>query len=167
MYVWIKWGLLGVYYAKYKFFVLIRRGAMHLEINESYNPLYAESMQLVYQSVGWNKHTVEIIHQLFTVSTHVAIAFKEGKIIGFGRALSDGVFNGAIYDLVVHKEEQGKGVAQQILDTLLMQLKSVSCIHLISTVGNEEFYKKCGSRTVKTGMARYLSNELTETYLIE
>ena len=139
---------------------------MHLEIKENYNPLFAESMQQVYQSVGWNKHTIEIINQIYTASTHVAIAFKGDKIIGFGRALSDGVFNGAIYDIVVHKQEQGKGVAKEILHTLLKQLKSVSCIHLISTVGNEEFYKKSGFRTVKTGMARYLSKELAETYLI-
>lgn len=140
---------------------------MDLEIKVNYNSIYAESMQQVYQSVGWNKHTIEMINQVFTVSTHVAIAFKEDRLIGFGRALSDGVFNGAIYDLVVHTDEQGNGVAKEIINSLLTQLKSVSCIHLISTVGNEEFYKKCGFYPLKTGMARYLNQELAETYLVK
>ena len=33
---------------------------MHIEIKENYNPLYANRMQEVYQSVGWNKHSVKI-----------------------------------------------------------------------------------------------------------
>ncbi len=82
-----------------------------IEIKVNYNSIYAKSMQQVYQSVGWNKHTIDVIDQVFAISTHVAIAFKEDRLIGFGRALSDGVFNGAIYDLVVHKDEQGNGIA--------------------------------------------------------
>ena len=140
---------------------------MELEIKENYKPLYAESMQKVYQSVGWNKHTIEVINQVFAASTHVAVAFKGNRLIGFGRALSDGVFNAAIYDVVVHIEEQGNEVASEIINSLLTQMKSVSCIHLVSTIGNEGFYKKFGFQILKTGMARYLSKELAETYLIE
>ena len=138
---------------------------MTIELKELYQSNYAEPMQQIYKSVGWNKHNVEKINLIYKASTHVAIAFRGETIVGFGRALSDGVFNGAIYDIVVHKDEQGKGVAKEILTSLLNQMKSVSCIHLISTFGNEEFYKKCGFRTLKTGMARYLSEELAELYL--
>lgn len=102
---------------------------MDIEIKVNYNSIYAESMQQVYQSVGWNKHTIEMINQVFTVSTHVAISFKEDRLIGFGRALSDGVFNGAIYDLVVHTDEQGNGVAKEIINSLLTQLNP----YLVST----------------------------------
>ncbi|WP_316246002.1 GNAT family N-acetyltransferase [Bacillus sp. E214] len=49
--------------------------------------------------------------------------------MGFGRALSDGVFNGAIYDLVVHTDEQGNGVAKEIINSLLTQLNP----YLVST----------------------------------
>ena len=138
---------------------------MTIEIQELYHSKYAEPMQQIYKSVGWNKHTVDNINQIYKASSHVAIAFRGEAIVGFGRALSDGVFNGAIYDIVVYKDEQGKGMAKENLNSLLNQMKSVSCIHLISTIGNEDFYKKCGFRTLKTGMARYLSDELAEIYL--
>ncbi|WP_346764022.1 GNAT family N-acetyltransferase [Bacillus sp. BHET2] len=88
-------------------------------------------------------------------------------VVGVGRALSDdGVFNAAIYDVVVHHEHQKKGIASLIMSDLLEQLKDVSCIMLISTTGNEAFYKKQGMKRVKTGMARYLNPALEDEYLI-
>ncbi|WP_316245981.1 hypothetical protein [Bacillus sp. E214] len=50
---------------------------MDIEIKVNYNSIYAESMQQVYQSVGWNKHTIEMINQVFTVSTHVPLLLKK------------------------------------------------------------------------------------------
>ena len=49
----------------------------------------------VYQSVGWMKHDEQIIKQVFDASTHQVFAVVDGKIVGFARALSDGVFNPA------------------------------------------------------------------------
>jgi hypothetical protein len=58
-------------------------------------------MKEVYESVGWTKHTEEVIQQVFEASNVIALAFCDGRIVGVGRALSDGVFNAAIYDVVV------------------------------------------------------------------
>ncbi|MED3561885.1 GNAT family N-acetyltransferase [Bacillus xiapuensis] len=122
-------------------------------------------MRGVYESVGWNKHSNEVIKQVFEASNVHVFAELDGRIVGFGRALSDGVFNAAIYDVVVHKEYQKLGIAKRILDLLLAQLQNVSCIHLISTTGNEEFYRKAGFKKIKTGMARYLNSTLIAEYL--
>ncbi|MFF3099544.1 GNAT family N-acetyltransferase [Viridibacillus arvi] len=122
-------------------------------------------MKEIYQSVGWKKHSEKVIEQIFSSSNHTVFAFINGELVGFARAISDGVFNAAIYDVVVHPDFQGQGIAKMIVDELLVQLKSISCIHMISTSGNEEFYKKCGFKKLKTGMARYLDVHLTEEYL--
>ncbi|MFC9540032.1 hypothetical protein ACFTQ7_09140 [Lysinibacillus sp. NPDC056959] len=45
----------------------------------------------VYQSVGWIKHDERIIKKVFNASTHQVFAVKDKKIIGFARALSDGL----------------------------------------------------------------------------
>ena len=119
----------------------------------------------VYQSVGWMKHDEEIIRTVFKASTHKVFAVTEGRIIGFARALSDGVFNAAIYDVVVHKDHQGKGIARLLLEKLLDELKHVSCIHLISTTGNTAFYEKCGFKKLTTGMAIYRNPQLASEYL--
>ncbi|MFL7941387.1 GNAT family N-acetyltransferase [Priestia megaterium] len=122
-------------------------------------------MKEIYHSVGWKNHDEEKIKKVFQSSNAVAIAYDEDNIAGFGRALSDGVFNAAIYDVVVDEHYQYKGIGQQIVENLLAQLNDISCVHLVSTAGNEEFYKKAGFRKMKTGMARYLSPSLAEKYL--
>ncbi len=124
-----------------------------------------EGMKEVYQSAGWLKHSTDVIGQVFDASNVKVIVQSGDRIIGFGRAMSDGVFNAAIYDIVVHEEWQNRGIARRILGHLLDRLKGVSCVHLISTTGNEEFYMKCGFRKVKTGMARYVRAEQRDEYL--
>ncbi|KMM38455.1 GNAT family N-acetyltransferase [Guptibacillus hwajinpoensis] len=122
-------------------------------------------MKEVYQSVGWMKHTNDVIKQVFDASDIKVLVKVNNRIVGLGRAMSDGIFNASIYDIVVHKDFQNKGIAKQIVNHILEQLKEVSCVHIISTTGNEEFYRKQGFRKVKTGMARYLNIELHNEYL--
>ncbi|WP_068984550.1 GNAT family N-acetyltransferase [Bacillus sp. RS11] len=119
----------------------------------------------VYQSVGWMKHDEPIIKKVFNESTHQVFAVEDNKIIGFARALSDGVFNAAIYDVVVHKDYQGRGIARILLEDIMKQLEDVSCIQLIATTGNEPFYEKMGFKKLKTGMAIYKDPQLAEEYL--
>jgi ribosomal protein S18 acetylase RimI-like enzyme len=139
---------------------------MHLIIEETINVEDLAEMKEVYMSVGWMKHSEEVIRQVFESSNvKVIVKADNNRIIGFGRAISDGVFNAAIYDLVVHKEFQDRGIAKKILNHLLEKLADVSCVHLISTSGNEDFYKKHGFKKVKTGMARYKRTELEDEYL--
>jgi ribosomal protein S18 acetylase RimI-like enzyme len=138
---------------------------MKLDIKEKFLTDDLEGMKAVYQSVGWMKHSTEVIKQVFESSNVIVIVKSEGRVVGFGRAQSDGVFNAAIYDIVVHREFQNQGIASKIMTRLLDRLHGVSCVHLISTSGNEEFYKKCGFRKMKTGMARYLREELQDEYL--
>jgi GNAT superfamily N-acetyltransferase len=124
-----------------------------------------EEMQQVYASVGWTKHNTDIIRQVFNASTHVTIVTSDNRVVGFGRAISDGVFNAAIYDVVVHADYQGTGIGKLIIDDLLYNLRDVSCVHLISTTGNEDFYRRAGLKRVKTSMARYLNPTLAQEYL--
>ncbi|WGT41516.1 GNAT family N-acetyltransferase [Lysinibacillus sp. 1 U-2021] len=119
----------------------------------------------VYQSVGWMKHDEQIIKQVFDASTHQVFAVVDGKIVGFARALSDGVFNAAIYDVIVHQAYQGTGIARLLLEDMIAQLREVSCIQLIATTGNEPFYAKMGFRKLKTGMAIYKNQQLAQEYL--
>jgi hypothetical protein len=51
------------------------------------------------------------------------------------------------------------------MDFLFTSLSHVSCVHLLSTTGNEEFYRKMGLKRTKTGMARYLNTVLSDEYL--
>lgn len=141
---------------------------MNVKLYHDLSSVHLDDMQKVYASVGWMKHNQDIIKRIFDASTHVSIAVggKCGdEVIGFGRALSDGYFNAALYDVIVHADYQGKGIGRIVIDDLLHQLRDVSCVHLISTTGRDGFYHRAGMRKVKTAMARYLDPVLTDEYL--
>lgn len=123
-----------------------------------------DSIKEVYESVGWLGHDNENIENIFHNSSHVVIVKNYDEVIAIARALSDGVFNAAIYDVVVKKTYQQKGISRKMIEILLEDLKQISCIHLISTTGNEELYRKLGFKKLKTGMAIYKSIKLDSEY---
>lgn len=136
-----------------------------VEIHHDFSKVSLDQLEVIYKSVGWEKHTQAIIQQVFEASNIYAFATVKGEVVGFGRAITDHVFNAAIYDVVVHPDFQRNGIAKRIMESLLGQLKHVSCVHLISTMGNEGFYQKLGFKKMKTGMARYLNSNLVDEYL--
>ncbi|RMA90793.1 GNAT family N-acetyltransferase [Priestia megaterium] len=138
---------------------------MKISLSNSIENVEWSRMKEIYHSVGWTNHNEEKIKKVFQSSNVVAIAYDEDNIAGFGRALSDGVFNAAIYDVVVDEQYQNKGIGQKVIKNLLAQLDDISCVHLVSTSGTEDFYKKAGFQKMKTGMARYLNRTLAEEYL--
>lgn len=123
-----------------------------------------QQLVAVYHSVGWMGHDLNKVEQIYNNSSHYMIAKDNETIIGFTRALSDGVFNAAIYDVVVHPNYQGQGIARNLVQQLLDQFESLSCIHLISTTGNEAFYNKLGFKKLTTAMAVYHKPQLEAEY---
>ncbi|WP_371811489.1 hypothetical protein [Sporosarcina sp. Te-1] len=79
-----------------------------MEINKisDFSKVNLSEMQVVYASVGWTKHTAEVIKTVFEASQVIAIVTYNDRIIGFERAMTDGIFNAAIYDVVVHQKYQ-------------------------------------------------------------
>ncbi|MDW4082771.1 GNAT family N-acetyltransferase [Staphylococcus saprophyticus] len=120
----------------------------------------------IYHGNHWNGHNQEEVITLFNTATHVVIAKREGQVIGFARAMSDGVFNAAIYDVVVDTAYQSKGVGNKIVQEMVNYLGELSYIHLIATTGNESFYEAIGFQKLKTGMAIYNNAKLKDEYTV-
>jgi ribosomal protein S18 acetylase RimI-like enzyme len=138
---------------------------MDIQLHHDCSLANLDEMQQIYSSVGWKRHDTEIIRKILASSTHVTIAMDGQRMIGFGRAISDGVFNAAIYDVVVHPDYQRRGIGKRIMEDLLHRLRDISCVHLIATTGNELFYRRVGFKKIKTAMARYLNPALDSEYL--
>lgn len=77
---------------------------MDIKIHSDFSNANLDEMKGIYRAVGWTKHTNETIKQVFEASNVIALVTKNGRMIGFGRAISDGVFNAAIYDVIVHPD---------------------------------------------------------------
>lgn len=69
-----------------------------------------------------------------------------------------------IYDLVVNKDFQNNQIGMYMLKHIIKEIGSLSCIHLISTIDNLEFYQKVGFKKLKTGMVIYQGKRLLDTY---
>ena len=103
--------------------------------------------------LGRKKREPEQIRKAFEASYAVVIAFDSDKLIGGCRALCDGQFQAAVYDMVLLPEYQGKGIGKHMLDRLCNKLP-VENIILYSVPGKEGFYSKCGFRKMRTAMAK-------------
>ena len=83
----------------------------------------------------------------------VCFAYIENKLVGMSRAISDGEYHAAIYDLVILPEYQSKGIGTQIMEELHRRLP-VKTIILYAVPGKELFYGKLGYSKMLTAMAR-------------
>jgi ribosomal protein S18 acetylase RimI-like enzyme len=87
----------------------------------------------------------------------VCTAYQDGKLIGMGRALTDGEYQAAIYDLVVLPEYQRQGIGRMIMDAIHRRLDA-GMIILYAVPGKEAFYEKLGYHRLLTGMGRRLKD---------
>ena len=93
--------------------------------------------------------------QAFENSTKVVFVFHGDILIGCGRLLSDFAYQSVIYDVAVDIDSQGKGIGKRIMRELLEGEEDKNII-LYTTPGKEEFYKKFGFISAKTGMCRFI-----------
>jgi ribosomal protein S18 acetylase RimI-like enzyme len=83
-------------------------------------------------------------------------------MIGFGRAISDGLIQAAIYDVAVLPSYQGLGIGKQIIQKIVDSLPGCNFV-LYASPGKEPFYEKLMFRKMKTGMALFVRSEIMST----
>lgn len=89
------------------------------------------------------------LRKMLAASTVVVTAWQGQRLVGFGRATSDGVFRATLWDVVVATDQQGGGIGRQLVDALLRSrpLRSVERIYLMTTQSSG-FYQQIGFRLV-------------------
>ena len=108
--------------------------------------------------VGMAYDTSDVHRRAFEASHTTVFAYHRNQLIGFGRAISDGVYQVAVYDVAIRPEYQGQGIGTTIMKNILDRISHCNVI-LYSSPGKEDFYKKLGWRKMKTGMALFRKAE--------
>ncbi len=90
---------------------------------------------------------------VFTNSRYRCFVREQGRLIGVGRALADGVDTSYVCDIAVLPEYQGTGVGKQIVGKLVELSRGHKKILLYAVPGKESFYRKFGFMRMKTAMA--------------
>tara|TARA_B100000959_G_C14645997_1_gene486353 strand:+ start:170 stop:628 length:459 start_codon:yes stop_codon:yes gene_type:complete len=82
--------------------------------------------------------------------SNVIISLWRGKrLVGFGRATSDGICRAVLWDVVVAGDLQGCGLGRQVVKALLTSsaIRDVERVYLMTT-NSSEFYHQLGFRNV-------------------
>lgn len=104
--------------------------------------------------VGMAYYEPDVHRRAFESSHTTVFVYHADQLIGFGRAISDGAYQAAIYDCAVLPEFQGKGIGTTIMKNILPLVSHCNII-LYASPGKEGFYQKHGFRKMKTGMAHF------------
>jgi len=122
------------------------------------------------KNVDWNKvaeilksvkmayYAPERHKQAFEASFCTVFLYDKEVMVGFGRAISDGAYQAAVYDCAVSQDYQGLGLGKLIVQAILSKLANCNVI-LYASPGKEGFYEKLEFRRMKTGMACFLSRD--------
>jgi ribosomal protein S18 acetylase RimI-like enzyme len=73
-------------------------------------------------------------------------AFHRGKMIGMGRAISDGASDAYVQDVTVLKEFRGQGIGARIIRTIanFLSSRAIGWIGLVAEPGTQTFYQGLG-----------------------
>jgi ribosomal protein S18 acetylase RimI-like enzyme len=130
-----------------------------MKLTESTNKhIKWEQINTLRFSVGWcTKRSEEKWREILDKSSFVYSVLDEGKLVGMGRIVEDGIFC-MFYDIVVHKDYQSQGIGKMIMNNLLAftKDKKFSSISLFADPNNRDFlipfYNKFDFELFETGM---------------
>lgn len=126
---------------------------MHLRIHSNTNEIdWQEAAKLITATLA--PRDPAPLRRAFQASQVRVFALDGSKLAGMGRALDDGVFQAAIYDLCLLPEYQGKGLGTSLLNALLERIQGQTVL-LYAVPGKEGFYERFGFRVMQTAMARF------------
>jgi ribosomal protein S18 acetylase RimI-like enzyme len=136
------------------------------EVKFTFNDMWIDQILELHNKTEM-KRSIEMkekISRAFQNSFLVVPVWNGENLIGCGRVVSDGEMYSSIFDVVVDPAFQKQGIGKLIMENLVSKV-SHTCIHLTSTFGNEEFYKKLGFKKHRTAFALYPERMKYSPYL--
>ncbi len=99
-----------------------------------------------------NKPAADLI-KVFGHSMFKCFVYNDGRLVGAGRVLADGLDCAYIADVAVHPDHQGQGLGSAIISRLVEMSVGHKKILLYANPGTEGFYRKLGFLRMNTAMA--------------
>lgn len=95
----------------------------------------------------WANHTSEDVERAVANSdVFVGLVDSTDRLVAAGRVLTDFVYYGKIYDIIVHEEVRDEAVGERLIDELTNhpKLGDVDVLYLSCEEELVEFYQACG-----------------------
>ena len=106
--------------------------------------------KLLDRNAFWAKsRTINDLKKCLANSDVIVSIWVGNEIVGFGRALTDGIYRGVLWDIVIDRNHQGKGFGKLILNNLLSskEIKNTKKIYLMTT-NKKLFYSQMDFKEV-------------------
>ena len=85
------------------------------------------------------------LRQMLRGSPVVVTLWRGKRLVGFGRASSDGIHRAVLWDIVVAGDLQGRGLGRQVVEALLAapEIQQAERVYLMTT-NSSGFYQQLG-----------------------
>ena len=92
--------------------------------------------QFLHRNAFWAKdRTINDLRKCLANSDVIVSIWCHNEPVGFGRALSDGIYRSVLWDVVIDQKHQGKGYGKMIVENILesKKIKHTKKIYLMTT----------------------------------
>ena len=105
---------------------------------------------LLDKNTNWAKNRkIKDLKNCLANSDAIVSLWSNNKLLGFGRALSDGTYRSVLWDIVIDHNHQGKGYGKLIVNSLLESKKIQQSEKIYLMTSNQtEFYCQIGFKEV-------------------
>ena len=102
--------------------------------------------RLFHKHAFWARHRdFNQLRRMLAGSTVVVSLWRGKRLVGFGRASSDGIYRAVLWDVVVAGDLQGRGLGRQVVEALLSapKVQRAERVYLMTT-NSAGFYQQLG-----------------------
>lgn len=110
-------------------------------------------LEALYRAAPLGNKSAASLQVAFEASRYCCFAREDGRLVGAGRVLADGVDCAYVCDVALLPSHQGRGLGAQLMTRLVDRARGHRKIILYAVPGKEGFYRRFGFQRMTTAMA--------------